>query len=325
MAQEMAAVLGDSAGFRLSPIAAGGAVENLRDLISPRGVDMAIVPANVLAQGKALEARLGAGLVPRVAHVTHLYAEEVHLLVGSRITAIEELRGARLAVPSHDGNAEFTALDLFGRLGVEVEIVRLQPPEAIEQLRSGELPAVLLIGGKPIQLVSALPKDGRLRLLNLPFSAALDEAYLPAVFRGEDYPSLIPAGLAAETVAVSAVLMANTSRSSGESARKFGRFVPLFFGGMADQTMVGSHPKWKELNLATTLPGWNRLPQAEEWLRNAREQQEAFLQRGFDEFLRTLRQRGSKDITPEERKKLFEQFVDWIRQSVGASGERVRP
>lgn len=321
MAHDIAMALGKDAETRVLPIIASGGIENLRDLIFLRGVDMAIVPANALAQTKAIEALVGAGLPQRIAYITHLHGEELHLLVGSSVGALEGLRGRKVAVHLQDGNAQFTARDLFERLGVEIEIVRMRPAEAIEQARSGELAAVLLIGGKPLQHLAGLPKDGRLRFMSLPFTAAMEQGYSPAALRAEDYPTLIPPGVTVETVAVSAILMANNAKGYEDSSRRIAKFVPVFFGGVADLTLVGRHPKWKELNLSAPLPGWTRLPVAAEWLRNAKEQQKAALQREFDEFLRSTRQPGSPEITAAHRKKLFEEFVDWTRQSVGATKE----
>jgi TRAP-type uncharacterized transport system substrate-binding protein len=63
-----------------------------------RGIDMAIVPSNVLAHARANEA-MGGGLAQRVAYVTRLFAEEVHLLVGTGVASIEDLRGKQIAVP----------------------------------------------------------------------------------------------------------------------------------------------------------------------------------------------------------------------------------
>jgi len=325
MAHDIAAALPRTGDVRLLPLAAAGGAENLRDLVFLRGVDLAIVPANVLTQTKTIEAQLGPGVTQRIAYVTHLYAEEVHLLVASSVGAIEGLRQRKVAVSPDDGNAQFTARDLFERLGIGAEIVRLRPAEAIDQVRSGTIAAALFVGGKPLQLPANLPKDGRLRLLNLPFPQGMEQGYIPATFRAEDYPTLIPPGLSVETVAVGAVLMANSARGYEESSRRLARFVPEFFAGIAELTLAGRHPKWRELNLAAPLPGWTRLPAAEEWLRNAREQQTAVLQKGFEKFLESTRAPGAPEIAPAERKKLFEEFVNWTRKSVGGAKEAERP
>ena len=325
MAHDMAAAMGNSTEIRLVPLAASGGVENLRDLVLLRGLDMAIVPANVLAQMKSAEALLGAGLRQRVAYVTQLYADEVHLLVGRGVSTIEGLKRSRIAVPPDDGTAEFTARDVLERLGIEMEIVRLHPTVAIEQIRSGELAAGLFVGAKPLQLVAHLPKDGRLRLMGLPYPKTMEEGYLPAAFRAEDYPALVPPGSTIETVATSAVLMANIARGYEESVRRVAKFVPLFFDSVAELTPLGQNPKWKELNLAAPLPGWTRHPAAEEWLNTAKEKQRAVLQKSFDDFLLATRPPGSPTLTPAERKKLFESFIDWTRQSVRAARGSERP
>ena len=91
MAHDIASAIGKSSELRLLPISSGGGVETLRDLLFLRGVDMAIVPANALAQAKATES-LGPGLVQRVAYITRLTNEEVHLLVGRNAKALAKPR-----------------------------------------------------------------------------------------------------------------------------------------------------------------------------------------------------------------------------------------
>ena len=158
MADDISSAIGKTAGVRLLPIATDGGIENLADLVFLRGVDLAIVPANVLAQPKAIERHVGAGLQQRLVYVTHLYAEEVHLLVGSGVGNAETLRGKKIAVPLDDGTAEFTARDLLAGFGVE--FVRQRPTEAIAQVRSGAIAGILFVGGKPLRIVSGFA-EGR--------------------------------------------------------------------------------------------------------------------------------------------------------------------
>lgn len=323
MAHDITAALGRSGDIRVLPIASNGGTENLRDLLFLRGVDMAIVPANALAHAKASE-WFGGGLQQRIAYITQFYSEELHLLVGPNTKALEELRGKKVAVPADDGNAQFTASDLFKRFGLEIEAVRMNPADAIDRVRSGELAAVLLMGGKPLPFVSGMPKDGSLRLLGLPFSQALEEGYSPAAFRAEDYPALIPADVVVETVAVSAVLMANNARGSEESSQRIAKFVPALFVAMSELPLLNRHAKWKEVNLAASLPGWSRFGAAEEWLNKAQQQQAVSLQKNFEEFLRETQPPGSAKITPAQQKKLFDEFVSWTRNSVRETDQPTR-
>jgi uncharacterized protein len=315
MADDLVAAIGASESFRLMPIAGNGGLENLQDLLLLRGVDMAIVPANALAHAKATDA-LGSDLRERTAYVARLYGEEVHVLVGHDMKSVDDLRGKRVAVPLDDGTAQFTANDTFGRLGVAIESVAMAPAEAIGELRSGAVAAAVLVGGKPLAFVGGLPKDGSLRLLSLPFSVALEEAYSPAVLRAEDYPALIPPGTLVETVAVSAVLMTHTDKGNEESARRVAKFVPALLGATSKLAVSQRHPKWKEVNLGAILSGWSRVEAAEAWLSSALAQQAGVLQDHFEEFLRATKHSGSPDLSPAQRQKLFRDFQNWTRKSV---------
>ena len=321
MAHDIASAIGKSGELRLLPISSGGGVETLRDLLFLRGVDMAIVPVNALAQAKATES-LGPGLVQRVAYITRLTNEEVHLLVGRNTKSLAELGGKKIAVPLDDGSAFFTAKDLFARLDVNVEIVKMPAAEALELVRAGDVAATLLMAGKPLPLLTEIPKDGSIRLLALPFTAAMEEGYVPAAFRADDYPMLIPDGLVVDSVAVSAVLVTHTAKGAEDSSQRTARFVPALFDAVSER-QLNRYAKW-EVNLAATLPGWSRLPAAGEWLRKAQQQQALSLQKSFEEFLREKRPPGAPSLTAVQRKRLFDEFVSWTRKSVSETGEPVQ-
>ncbi len=323
MASDMAAVVSGTDGMRILPVASNGGALTLRDLLFLRGIDMAIVPSNVLAHAKANEA-LGGGLTQRLAFVTRLYSEEVHLLVGRSVGSIEDLRGKQIAVPADDGTAQFTAQDLLGRLQIGAELVTASPADAIDKVRAGSLAAAVLVGGKPMPQLLRLARDGSVRLLDLSFARSLDEAYSPAVFVADDYPALVPPGQMVETLAVSPVLLTNSGKGSEEAARRVARVIPGLFGGLSGLALADRHPKWRDVNLAATLPGWSRFAAAEQWLAKAREQQAGSLQKRFEDFLRATRQPGAPDLPAAERKKLFDEFVGWTRKSLGDAGQSVR-
>jgi uncharacterized protein len=323
MASDMAAVFSGTDGMRILPVASNGGALTLRDLLFLRGIDMAIVPSNVLAHAKANEA-LGGGLAQRLAFVTRLYSEEVHLLVGRGIASIQDLRGKQIAVPADDGTAQFTADDLLRRLQLGAELVTASPADAIDKVRAGSLAAAVLVGGKPLPQLARLARDGSVRLLDLSFARGLDDAYSPAVFVADDYPALVPPGQMVETLAVSPVLLTNSGKGSEETARRVAKIIPVLFSGLSGLALADRHPKWRDVNLAATLPGWSRFAAAEGWLAKAREQQAGSLQKRFEDFLRATRQPGAPDLSAAERKKLFDEFVGWTRKSLGDAGQSVR-
>jgi TRAP-type uncharacterized transport system substrate-binding protein len=96
MAHDIATVLGKSDDLRMITLDAAGGAENLRDLLLLRGVDLALVPANALANTSG---SLGPDLPRRLAYITKLYSEETHILAGPGISSFENLSGKKIAVP----------------------------------------------------------------------------------------------------------------------------------------------------------------------------------------------------------------------------------
>jgi TRAP transporter TAXI family solute receptor len=316
MAGDLAVAAGASGRLRLLPVAAEGGVANLQDLLFLRAVDLAIVPANVLAHAKATNA-FGSTLSQKVAYVTALYSEGVHVVAGREIAAIGDLRGKRIGIPAGDGTVQFTAADILKRLGLGVESVPMEPADALEEVRGGTLAAVLLVGVKPMVQVSAVAKDGSLRLLSLPIQALPAEAYAPAVFLPEDYPALIPPGAIVETVAVSAVLMAH--RSADEAGRRVARHMPALLTAIGALAASERHPSWRDVNIGAVLPGWVRVEAAQKWLSVAVAQRKQQLKgapaSASGPLLAQKPVKSSGLSEPNSRRKLLDEFEAWSRQS----------
>jgi hypothetical protein len=114
-------------------------------------------------------------------------------------------------------------------------------------------------------------------------------------------------------VSVSAILLARSMRDTDESYRRVEKFVPLFFRGLTELAGPPRHPKWGDVNLGAVLPGWNRFGPSQQWLDSAKTQQAAWLQKSFEEFLRTSAT-GTASLSSAQRQKLFDEFVDWTRK-----------
>ena len=87
-------------------------------------------------------------------------------------------------------------------------------------------------------------------------------------------------------------------------------FFERFFPKLAEFQKAPRHPKWKEANLAATLPGWKRFEPAEAWLARAKAQADA-QRTQFERF--TAGQGGTTPaaMTAEQRDKLFQEFLRW--------------
>jgi TRAP-type uncharacterized transport system substrate-binding protein len=192
----MAAVLAASGGLRLIAVDASGGIESLRDLLLLRGIDLALAPENVLDDADRA-GTLGPGLRERLAYITVLYGEEVHFLAGPGVASLASLAGRKIAVPPDDAGAALAVRYLLRRLHVEAAVVRIAAADAIDDVRSGALGALVLAGGKPVCFVTSLPKDGSIRLLALPpgmLNQIAGDSYSPSRLSADDYPAVIPGG-----------------------------------------------------------------------------------------------------------------------------------
>ena len=79
-----------------------------------------------------------------------------------------------------------------------------------------------------------------------------------------------------------------------------------------------SHPKWREVNFAATLEDWQRAPQAQAWIDNAKTR--ALSEAREKERFRTFLAQTGKDPTSEdEQETLFRAFKAWSERQAQAS------
>ena len=107
-------------------------------------------------------------------------------------------------------------------------------------------------------------------------------------------------------LAIGAVLIAYNWPKDTDRYRRIAAFVERFFPKLAEFQKPPRHPKWRETNLAATLPGWTRVEAAEDWLRN-RPSATAPTREQFESFVAA---RGA-NASADDREKLFRDFLKW--------------
>lgn len=256
-ADDISNVLDGVEGLRILAMLGRGSLQNLSDLLYLPRVDLAFVQSDVLAA--AAQQRLFSGLQQQVNYIAKLYDEEVHIFARPGIARLEDLAGRRVNVESRQSGTAMTAQFLFAQLGLRVQTVNLPSNDATELLRRGEIDALVRIAGKPARFSTPLPEGTR--LLPIPLSDPLLEAYLPATFTARDYPGVIPEGESVDTVAVGAVLACYNHQNPirRERLQRFSRAFTQKFDAFLQPPR---HPKWRDVNLAATLPGWTRFDPA---------------------------------------------------------------
>jgi uncharacterized protein len=266
VANDLAEVLNDEGNLRILPIVGFGGPRNIRDVRDLKGVDIGLTQTNILNNFRRTNERMGK-TENKIVYIAELFKEEVHLVAKPNITSIEQLRGLKVNLDAKGSGTSYSMRYLFKALGIEVEEASLSQAEALEKVKNGEIAATALIAGKPVRSVSKLTGTDRLHFVPIPYPNQLIADYLPATLNHDDYPELIASGETVETVAVSAVLIAyGWPKTNVDRYRRVQRFVEAFFPRIGEFQQPPRHPKWHDVNLAATLPGWTRFEAAQAWL-----------------------------------------------------------
>jgi TRAP-type uncharacterized transport system substrate-binding protein len=268
MAYDLADVLNDGDNLRILPIAGIGGPRNIRDVRYLRGVDIGLTQTSILNNFRRSNQRMGQ-VDDKIVYIAKLFNEEVHLIARPNITSIQQLKGLKVNLDTKGSGTSYSMRDLFNALEIDIEEVGMSQLEAIEKVRSGEIAATAVIAGKPVRSMLKLTRGDRLHLVQIPYPAQLASDYLPTTFSHDDYPELIAPNEIVDTVAVGAVLIAyNWQKTNADRYRRVQRFVEAFFPKINEFWKPPHHPKWREVNIAATLPGWNRFEAAQAWLDN---------------------------------------------------------
>ncbi len=312
-ANELARALDDGDNLRVLPMVTYGAASNVDDLLYLRGIDIAVTQSDVFEYFK--KERKIWNLENRIHYIIRLPVSEVHLLARRDIRSIEDLRGKKVSFGPAGAGSSLTGTIIFQRLGIEVEQVNIDTASALQKLRSGEIAALIRLVGKPIDFFSKIPEEAGLHLVPIPFSKTFADYYTVGEFSKDQYPTLMPEGQTKiDTIAVPAVLAAFNWAKGGDRHRRIERFVERMFANWSKFQKPPFHPKWRDVNLAATVPGWNRLEVSERELQKmetASNAQGSELNKEFQSYL--ARADSSRDVkrTPQSRDALFAEFLAW--------------
>ena len=256
-AAELARVLDDGDDMRIVPMVTRGPFDNVSDLLYLHGVDAAIIYGDVLDHFKSKpEFAAAAG---RINYLLNLFPSEVHVFVRPEIHSLQDLAGKVVNFNTEGTAAAFSGPIVFRRLGIEVRQTFIPHSVAMEKMRqSDEVAATFWVSSKPLApfLKGKWPEG--FKFLPIEYSDKL-EYYAPAYLEDTDYPNLIKPGERVATISVPAVLAVYAWHKDQERYRRIVRMIDYLFERFDRlQKEPGYHEKWKDVNLAATVPGWTR-------------------------------------------------------------------
>ena len=253
-------------GIRVLPVIGVGGLQNLKDVLFLKGIDMGIVDQDNMALLKKRDPKLYADIEQRVHYITKLYNAELHVLARNDIKSLADLKGKRVNFNVKEHQTEVTGDHLFAMLNIPVEKTNYDVDESIRRLLSGDLAAIMIVTGAPQAALAKLKKEDGLHFVpvdqdSLPgvdFTPALLE-YLPAEFTSKTYPNLVPEGTSVPTIANRALLVTYAWPEGSSRYNRVAKFVNEFFGKIDEFHSPSRHPKWAEINLWADIPGWTTI------------------------------------------------------------------
>ena len=255
-----------SAGLpRVLPMRGLGPIANMRDLLHMRGIDMAVVNADILAYARLTGELPGAA--ERLSVVLKLYDKSVYIVAGGAIATFADLTGRRVVVPGKDSDSTVTATTLFRTLNMSAEIAGLPLEGAIAELASGKAAALLVTLEEDDATLAALPKDKGLHLLTVPQSPAIAGIWGRRPLKPGDAHGLEgEAGGSALTVA--SVLATFNWRPSQFRYPPVLKFLGALPAVVADLRSKDPSEELREIDGRADVPGWTRYAPAKTMLAN---------------------------------------------------------
>jgi TRAP-type uncharacterized transport system substrate-binding protein len=282
------------------------------DLLYLRNVDIAFIKSDNI---EFFRQKNNIDLRNRVHFITRLYDAELHILARPEIKTLEDLNGKKVNI-GVEGNAAHTTVPIVMKaLGLNFEMLTLDHAIGLEMMAKGEIDAAMRVGGKPMTTFTKAPEGKGFHFLSITasqFAKHLSDKYVLGKLTNEDYPKLIAKGETITTVAVPDILAVYNWQKGSDRYRRVEAFIVNFFKKFDKLRNPPFQAKWKDVNLAATLPGWKRSEVAERMLTELARGDNSLMR---DEFNAYLDKTGSSTTistkSPAEREALFEAFLSW--------------
>src|SRR6476660_7504972 len=262
LAAEIARVVDDGPNLHVLPIVTRGATENLNSLLYLRGVDTAIINSDALEEYKIQAPEIRR----RITYLLNLFPSELHIFVRPEIESLQGLAGKKVNFNTQGTAAAYSGPLIFSRLGINVEKTFIPHQVALEQMRKGDMTAVVFITSKPVDAFVKGRWEPGFKFLPVKYESKFEDYYLPAVLEAGEYPGLIKQGERVSTIGVPTALVAYNWPAKTNRYQRVARFVDMLFSRIDKLQGAGFDQKWKSINLAATVPGLDRFAAAQEWL-----------------------------------------------------------
>ncbi len=312
-ADDIAHALDDGDEMRVIPMVSRGAASNVLDLLYLRGVDAAFTQSDVLEYFRTQ--RRIPNLESRVHYIVRLPVVELHVAASADVRTLADLGGKKVAFGDAGMVSSLTGPLVFQRLGIEVDPVFVSYPAGLRMLMAGEIAGLVGWASKPLDFWQKVPPNSGLHLLPVPFAKSLAEIYVVSELTNAEYPNLVPQGQRIDTIAAPSVLAVYNWPKNTDRYRRLERFVQYLFNRWDRLLQPPFHPRWRDANLAASVPGWTRFAASDDMLRRLTPAGVPDEPPSFQEFQAWLsREVRTAPRNEAERDAVFRQFLMWRQQ-----------
>jgi len=310
LANDISLVVSDE-NLRVVAVATSSAVQNVRDLVYLRSIDVAFTNVWVLNSFLA-SGELGPDLKRQLAYIAPLTTEEAHILARPGINSLQDLKGKKVGFHTKGGSSSALATQIFEILGIKVEAIHSPQPEAIAKMRQNELDATICVCPKVLPAYGNLKPEEGFRFLEVPYLPAMEAQFLPSKITDDDYPNLVAKDKKVDTVAIYTMLVTLNWPKGSMRYNRNAKFVDALFSKHENFLKPPWQKSWRNVNFDGKVSGWQRFAPAQEWL-DRREHDASKVRTSFDRFLDDKSKPG-RGASQTERERLFREFQEWSRR-----------
>lgn len=305
LANDIAVVVSDDK-LRVLSVEGGAAVQNVKDVLYLRNIDMALTTLETMNYAEA-SGELGANVRQRLAYIAPLFANPLQILARGGAKSIKDLNGLKVNFNNKGSATAQFVPGVFKTLGVNAQEFYMPQGDALEKMRRGELDATVCSCPGTVPAFANVKADAGFAFVSVPYDKALQASYLPGKIGSDDYPALVAKGQGVDTISASTVLITYNWQKHTTRYEMTAKFVDAFFSKIDQFHKAPRSPLWKSVNLAASIPGWTRFGGAEDWLANWRAGQ---TEREQADFKRFMSERGLQP-SDAQASQLFQEFESW--------------
>jgi uncharacterized protein len=168
--------IAEKEGIPIEVISTNGSFDNI-NLLGAGKVDLAIVQLDVLKLvAEIMQKEADFNVFEQTKVVLNLHLEEIHVITRNEgLRSLYQLDGKKVAVDPERSGSVLTADVLLAGYDLRVEAVFEAPNDALAKLRSGELDAIIFVGGAPVPAFENL--DESFRFVRIPANNVLEQIY----------------------------------------------------------------------------------------------------------------------------------------------------